>query len=128
MSKAFPKKIVELEILLVPPANSIQPVMPKPGYRGIPVTLGFSAPIGNYPAQCYMYLDGLQRPTRVCGNEKWQALFLAINLMRKTLLIFDEQGWTMEYYDDGGEKQGGEPGYAVSLEDLLTGALGSKFE
>jgi hypothetical protein len=29
MSKAFPKKIVELEILLVPPANSIQPVMPN---------------------------------------------------------------------------------------------------
>jgi hypothetical protein len=73
-----------------------------------------------------MYLDGLQKPQRVCGNEQWQAFFTAIDRMRETLLFFKQQGWTMELYcEDGDEKDGGEPGYAVSLESLLGGVLGS---
>jgi hypothetical protein len=119
MEKKPPKKFIEQSILLVPPANSIQPVMPKPGFRGIPVNLGFSLPTGKYPAECYILLDGLDKPTRICGNDQWQALFLAIEGMRRRLLAFKQLGWTVEMVDDGDEFEGGGPGVEVSFESLM---------
>jgi len=93
--------------------------MPKPGFRGIPVNLGFSLPTGKYPAQCYIYFDGLHEPQRISGNDQWQALFLAIESMRRMLLTYKQYHWTIEMFDDGNELEGSGPGIEMSFESLM---------
>jgi hypothetical protein len=113
MNKSSAKRIVEQKILLVPPGTS------RIGKRGIPVTLGIGLPTGEYPAKCLICLDGLDKPILVRGNDKWQALFLAINFMRKRLTTFQENGWTIELFEDGCEREGFEPGFTMSVRDLM---------
>jgi hypothetical protein len=119
LKKAAPKKFIQRKVLLVAPTNADSLVMVPPGLRGIPVGLGISYPKGNCPAECYFYLDGLQKPQRIYGNDQWQALFLALNLMRKTLLLRLRGGWTIEWFEDGCELIGSEPGEALSMEEIF---------
>jgi hypothetical protein len=117
------QKIAEIDILFVPPIGSLGPIVPKQGERGIRVTLGIDLPIGDYPSQCHIYFDGLWEPKSVCGSEKWQALFLAIELMRRLMLDFQENGWTFELYEQGSESARHQPGEHIPIENLFKGSL-----
>lgn len=112
-------RIVEREILLIPPDGRPQPFELSPGNRGIKATLGIGLPTGKYPARCDYYLDGLLGPQHVSGNDQWQALFLAVYSMRSFLANLQKNGWTIEDYEEGCEKLGTQSDCQVSLGTLF---------
>lgn len=95
--------IATIELLFVAPSHGYPQV--PPGCRGVRVTLRLGQPEGGpYPGECWIHLDGWEKPVKVCGVDHWQALFLAVRTMRHTLQVLENEGWRFEYYEEGSEK------------------------
>jgi hypothetical protein len=122
MTKAI-QVIAEKEILMVPPVGvALLPVAPKPGERGIRVNLRIGLPqqLSYGISTCEIHLDGFNSADRVHGASNWQALFLAISLMRSILKTFDEHGWLIEAYLKGAELEQPKQVLRLSIDEIFS--------
>ncbi len=101
------KKIVERQILFIPPEGLELNLTLSENRRGLLVNLG----IGPFVDEggCMVSFDGfMMKPKCVRGLDHFQALCLAVNFMHSILNDLQKNGWKFDLCDDGSVPRDGQ--------------------